>query len=217
MTALIAVASTSLAAAHFVFIVPDPSKPERAIIVQSEDLAPDGAVDIGKIAGIKALARDGAGKETPGKINALKDSLELAVPPGTRFLYGSHDYGVMQRGEGKPFLLRYHAKAILGDGHDAEVGKALPLEIVPKVEQGKVRFLVLAAGKPLAKADVTIAEGEKKEKIATDAEGLTPAYPATGRYGLWAKFVDPTPGSLGDKKYEEIRHYSSLVVDFPKK
>ena len=55
--------------------------------------------------------------------------------------------------------------------------------------------------------------GGKSVKVKTDATGHTPAFNTPGRYGAWAKSVIAAPGSVGDKKYEEARHYATLVVD----
>jgi hypothetical protein len=47
-------------------------------------------------------------------------------------------------------------------------------------------------------------------------DGYTQAYPAKGRYGAWARDTVAKQGEFGGKKYDETRHYATLVVEFPK-
>ena len=210
-------AFATAATAHFVFVIPDAKNPEKAIVVFSDELAPDANVDIGKIAAIKLQLRDPAGKDSP--LTATKAESALAVNvsgKGNRIVFGTIDYGVMQRGEGKPFLLRYHPKAMIGFVDSTKVGEKLPIEIVPIVAKGKAKFLVLSKGKPLPEAEVNVI-GEKKEKLVTDKEGMTSQVDAKGVVGLWTKASEAVSGELGGKKYEEVRNYATLVVDLEAK
>ena len=76
------------------------------------------------------------------------------------------------------------------------------------------RLRVLAGGKPVAGTEVTVLKPDgKTEKVKTDEAGLTPAFAAAGRYGAWAKTVRAEAGELGGKKYEEVRHYATLVAE----
>jgi hypothetical protein len=38
-----------------------------------------------------------------------------------------------------------------------------------------------------------------------------------GKYGARVAFIEPASGELSGKKYVEIRHYATLVVDFAAK
>jgi uncharacterized GH25 family protein len=210
---LFAIATSSNA--HFVFVTPDARNPEKALVVFSDELAPDRNVDIAKIAGIKLQMRDAAGKDSP--LTATRDANALAVNvpgKGRRIVFGSIDYGVLQRGDDKPFMLRYHPKAILGATDSSKIGEKLPVEVVAILANGKVRFQVLAKGKPLADAEVNvIMAGDKKEKLMTDKEGLTTAIEAKGKMGVWTKASTNASGEIDGKKYEEIRDYATLVID----
>lgn len=208
-------AIANVANAHFVFVIPDAKNPEKALVVFSDELAPDSNVDIAKIAGIKLQVRDAAGKDTA--LTATKDAnaLSVNVPgKGRRIVFGSIDYGVLQRGDDKPFMLRYHPKTILGPADSSKVGEKLPVEVVAVLADGKVRFQILSKGKPLAEAEVNvIMAGDKKEKLMTDKEGLTTAVDAKGKMGVWTKASTTIKGEVDGKKYDEIRDYATLVID----
>lgn len=200
--------------AHFVYIVPQ-ANGSGVQVVFSDSLAPDDQVDIGKIAATKLTVRDAAGRETPLTLTKGEHALTGTVPEGARVVHGTTVYGVSSRGSGKPFLLTYHPKAILGNAATApKLGEAAALEVVPIVTEGKVRFQVLARGKPVSGSEVTVLmPGEKEQKATTDKEGHTPEYAAAGRYGVWARHVEKASGEHDGKKYEESRHYATLVVD----
>lgn len=212
------VSAATTARAHFVYIVPaaDGSKLQ---VVFSDSLVPDENVDIAKIAALKLQVRAAGATDAPLALAKAEHALTGAVPGrGHRVVYGSVPYGVMQRGDSKPFLLQYHPKALIGELSAKPVGDALPAEIVPVLTGGKLSFLVLGRGKPQADTEVTVlapGKGESK-KVKTDAAGRTPEFDARGRYGVWAKVSEKKSGEQGGKKYEEIRHYATLVVDFGK-
>ncbi|MBU6217241.1 MAG: DUF4198 domain-containing protein, partial [Acidobacteria bacterium] len=98
------------------------------------------------------------------------------------------------------------------------VGKGAVIEVVPVRDGDKVKFLVVAGGKPLAGAEVFLRKpgAEATETVKTDDAGHTPACAEAGRYAVVARKLDATPGEHDGKKYEEERHYATLVVDVPK-
>jgi uncharacterized GH25 family protein len=206
------------ARAHFVFVVPDPKDPAKAVVVFSEELEPDEAVTMDKLAGLKLQAREADGKPTDATFTKGKHSFAVAVPgSGSRVVSGSVNYGVLQKGDAKPFLLVYHPKAIVGavpaDGGKGTVAAA---EVVPAVAGGKVKFRLLAGGKPDAEATVLLPDGAK-EKAKTDKDGFTKEFAGAGRYGVWVRYTEAKAGELDGKKYEEVRHYPTLVLDVPAK
>lgn len=215
----LAVLVAAVAQAHFVFVVPAKGG-ANVTVVFSDDLSPDEAVDIGKIADLKLTVRDAAGKDQPVAHSKDKHSLSAAVPgSGPRLVFGTIHYGVMQKDGTKPYLLAYHPKAVLGAvaGDQLTVGTALPCELIPVVETGKVRFKLLASGKPVPDAEVTVIKPDgSKVKAKTNAEGLTDAVEGSGQFGVWARHFEPKAGELAGKKYEEVRHYATLVVDVAK-
>jgi uncharacterized GH25 family protein len=77
-----------------------------------------------------------------------------------------------------------------------------------------VKFQVLAEGKPLADAEVTVlVPGEAKKAVKTDKEGFTETFAPSGRYGVFARYTEMAGGELAGMKFTETRHYATLVVD----
>lgn len=216
-TALIAsVAAAAAASAHFVFVVPA-ADGKAVTVVFSDSLEPDENVPVAKIAGLKLTAKSAGGKTAPVELKAAEHALSGTFPTaGPQMTYGSVTYGMMSRKDTKPALLVYHPKAVAAgvSAADATIGKDCPLEAVPVTEAGKTRFRLLAAGKPVVAAEgsVVLPDG-KKEKLKTDADGYTQAFAGTGRYGVWLRNVAATAGDHGGEKYEEVRHYATLVAD----
>ncbi len=206
------------ARAHFVFILPD-ADGRAAKVVFSDRLEPDERVTMDKLANLKLTLRRPGQPEAPVNWANSQHCFELPIRgEGPRLVYGAAEYGVMQRGEGKPFLLIYHPKAIVGDPPAVQpLGESVPVEIVPVRGDGGWRLRVLARGKPRADAEVTIltsGESESK-KVKTDADGFTPAISASGRCGAWTSLTEPKSGDHLGKKHGEIRHYATLVVTLP--
>jgi uncharacterized GH25 family protein len=216
--ALIVIAAASLSRAHFPFIVPD-DKGGAAKVVFSDTLEPDTNVNIEKIGNTKLTLRDAGGKESPVEWKKGEGHYSLEIPgSGTRTIYGVTDYGVLQKGDTKPFKLTYYPKAVIGaaTAKEATIGK-LPLEVVAVGGGSKVKFQVLATGKPLPDSEVMVIlpDGAKKTSTTTK-EGFTPEYDGAGRYAVYAKQIEAKPGEHAGKKYDEARHYATLVCDVGK-
>lgn len=215
---------TSAASGHFVFIVPDGPGSGAGKVIFSDALKPDERVNIEKLAGTKLFVLVPGGPDTELKWTLNKDGAcyKVEVPgTGPRVVGATTDYGVLQRGDSKPFRLYYYAKAVFGDlpsPEKATFGKRMPLELVPLAEAGKLRFQVLAQGQPLAKADVSVISpgSEKAESVTTDEKGITPPFEKTGRYGAHVQQTEGKTGEDRGKKYEEVRHYATAVLYFEK-
>lgn len=210
------------ARAHFPFILLE-ADGSAAKVVFSDTLAPDTAVNIEKIANARFTIRDAQGKEislTP-KLESKRDEgfFTLSIPKGARMVYGVAEYGVLQVGDAKPFKLLYYPKAVIGSSSskDATIGEKSPLEIVPVSVFGKLKFQVLSSGKPLPDVEVGVMPPDgKKKAVKTDKEGLTPEFEGNGRFGATAKWIEKKSGDFAGKKYDEVRNYATLVVDFGK-
>ncbi|WP_020470103.1 hypothetical protein [Zavarzinella formosa] len=211
----LALSIVAVAQGHFAFIVPEKSG-GTAQVVFSDDLGPDENVPIEKLNGMKLHLR-ADGKLTPLTWKAEKHSLVATVSgSGNRVLVGHVDYGVMQKGDAKPYLLRYEPKAVIGDPFAGKADEKATLEVAATGKAGELKFVVTAAGKPVAEAEVNVMLPDgTKQKVKTNKEGTTPAFAAAGRYGLWTKISEQTAGELGGKKYEEVRTYATLVIDAP--
>jgi uncharacterized GH25 family protein len=214
--------AAAVSQAHFPFIVPE-ADGSSAKVVFSDDLNPDLNVNVEKLANTKLFVRDSSGKVSPLDWKKGDGFYSVSVPgSGPRVVYGVTEYGVLQKGDAKPFRLVYLPKAVVGGATAKPVGDPLKVEILSAGEAGKTRFQVVHAGKPVADAEVTVLlPGEEKDKekkptkamVKTDKEGFTPVYAASGRYGVFARVTDPKAGEFAGKKFEETRLYATLVVD----
>jgi hypothetical protein len=215
--AVVGLFTVALAHGHFTFIVPDAGG-SSAKVVFSDDLNPDMNVNIEKIAGTKLTLRDAAGKDSPLEMKKGEGCYLVNLPgSGPRVVFGTTEYGVSQKGDAKPYLVVYYPKALVGDVPAKAAAVGAKLEVVPAGESGKPRFRVLADGKPAAEAEVTVlVPGSAKQMVKTDKDGLTPAFAASGRYGVFARWTEAKSGEHAGKKYEEVRHYATLVADLGK-
>lgn len=210
LAACILVAAITLpAGAHFVWVVPDAT---GAKIVFSDDLSPDADVSIDRVAGMELMAREATGKSVPLTCKKGEHFLAVALPKQDfDAVGGTCHYGVLQKGSSKPFLLVYCPKWVRGDVANTKPWNALPLEIV---HQKADRFQVLFGGKPAADAEVVVvtAKTDKVEKIKTDAQGeFKLDFAAEGLHGVRARHIEAKAGEHKGKKYEEVRHYATLV------
>jgi hypothetical protein len=205
------------ARAHFVFVVPEPAG-DAATVVLSESLSPDEDVDVSLVGGISLRATDREGKDAPVTLGEPSGHAYRVRLPGTgpRVVSGSYVFGVRERRGGGAFLTTYHPRAIVGDpfAPTPRTADPAPVEIVPVSEGGRVAFRVLARGAAAAGAQVTVLLPDgNEEQVTTDADGRTAAFAGAGRYGAWARVVEAQAGEHGGKKYDEVRHYSTLVID----
>jgi hypothetical protein len=206
----------SLAHAHFVFVVPN-ADGTAAKVFLSEDLKPANEVDVSLIGGTKLSVRDSGGRETPLPLTKEQGAYATVVPgSGVRIIHGVTDLGMMEHGQDKPSVLIYHPKTIVGDAfaHEQILGGGEPVEIVPVGKPGAVVLELLVHGKPQPDAELTVILPDGTQKtLRTNADGRTETLTATGRYGAWARYWEPVGGERDGKKYEQTRHYATLVFD----
>lgn len=215
LAAAVAALLSSVAAAHFVYVVP--AKDGQSVqVVFSDNLDPDENVSIEKVQSLKLTARTDGGKDEAVTHTVDKHALVASVPAKTNVVFGSVTYGLLTRKDVKPALLIYHPKAIVAacDAKTATVGEKAAIEIVPVTTGGKTAFVVHASGKPVADVELSVMLPDgNKSKLKTDKDGKTEAVTAAGRYAIWARHTEAKAGEHDGKKYEEIRHYATLVVD----
>lgn len=206
----------SVAQAHMVYIVPAKDG-TTATVVFSDTLEPDEKVKMDKLAGLKLQSRS-AGQDALVTCTAGEHSFAVKLAKAPAMLHGTATYGLLSKAE-KPTLLVYHPKAVFA-GNDAKtvtIGATATLELVPSTVGGKTRLQLLAKGKPVAGAEGTVVLPDgTKEKVKTDAEGYTPAFDKMGRYAAYFKHSEVVSGEHDGKKYDEVRHYATLVVDVAK-
>src|SRR5262245_50897049 len=111
--AVFAIAASAVNA-HFIWIIPDPGDKTKVNAVFSDALAPDANVDIKKISKSKFMIWDASGRRKPATATLSENAYAISVlGEDTRVIGGICDYGVLQRGDSKPFRLYYCAKLIL--------------------------------------------------------------------------------------------------------
>jgi len=220
---LFAFVFTTPAWGHFVYIVPDSSGQEVQVVF-SEVPAVDEKVAVEKIAGTQLMAIDDAGKQTRLRTEKF-DHFLAAKLPGSNvvLLSGVTQYGVSNSKHtgNVPVHIKYFSKAVLGDlarASSLRLNSQVTLEIVPVLQDGKLQFLALSGGKPVAEADCVVkAPGDEKgERTKTDAKGHVPGqFDKPGRYGVWVRTVDLSKGDLQGTPYDKTHTYATLVVDLP--
>jgi N-acetylneuraminic acid mutarotase/uncharacterized GH25 family protein len=209
--------------AHFIWIVPAQLTESGATtqVFLSENLQPEDADFLAKIAGTELFLRSADGKTAPVKWTKGKDSYQAAVSGVPSILAGSCRYGLFQRGDAEPFLLMYYPKALLGPAPlqtplFESAWDRLPLEILPAKGRPAGTFLVLWRNKPLTDAEVVVLSPsmEKSATKKTDDKGLfTIDAAAKGLYGLRVRQIESAEGEHDGKKYKSVRHYATLVFE----
>lgn len=211
LCAVVLLVGASSARAHSIWILPDKADPTRAKVVFSDTLAPDENASLDKVAGTKLWVR-GGDKAVEW---VRKDGYFAVTLPGPGVTVGGvNEYGVVQRGENKPFRLIQCPKLVTGDADRA--WDKLPLEIVPTRTGDELALQVVFRGKP-APAGLEITglgpDGAKVAPVKTDDKGRAVlAAKLTGVYGLAVRHAVAEAGESGGKKYDETRYSASLVV-----
>jgi hypothetical protein len=228
-TAVLVLAITATAQAHFIFIVP-PAKGGRTVqVVFSDSTKPDQAKLLDKIAHTTFAVVDAKGKLTPVKAKKVGSALEIAVPgEGPAEVVGRCVYGVVDKGK-EPFLLNYYSRTAIEGGQRLyekvpdEAKQPLQIVLVEKwrhrtaLNDGAVvsigpisnRARVLWQGKPLRGAEVIFA-GDKPVTVKTDKQGEVDVQ--DGPMALVARQVEEKKGTHDGKAYSSVRHYATLVV-----
>jgi N-acetylneuraminic acid mutarotase len=160
-----------------------------------------------------------SGKSQELQVKHADDSL-VAVPVGNESpqAYGlTYTYGLHSR-NGKTYLLVYHARMYPDTGNNRWSAPAsdqrLPLEVVPSLVQGKLTVRTLWQGQPVAAAEVKAvpAGGDEMEGTTNSAGEFAVSANQGGTYAFRAKYVEKVAGEREGKKFQTIRHYSTLVV-----
>jgi len=215
--AAVGLLAVAVAQAHFTFVVPDAGG-SSAKVIFSDDLNPDPNVSVEKIANTKLTLRDAAGKESPLETKKGDGCYLVNLPGGgPRVVYGTTEFGVSQKGTDKPYLLVYYPKALVGSVPEKLAATGAKLEVVPAGGSGQVQFRVVSEGKAAADVEVTVLlPASGKKAVKADKDGLTPAFDGSGRYGVFARLTEAKTGEHAGKKYEEVRHYATLVAEVGK-
>lgn len=199
------------AEAHFIFLELPPEKPTSAQLRFSEEPLEETSPALQeKSAPFTVVTGDG----TPIPFAPGEGAREGVIPEETSLIKGSLDYGVMDRGG--IYLLTYHAKATRTIKSCIET-IGLPLEVLAQAKDGALVVTVLLQGKPVAGAElvVNLPTVKKQAEATTNADGqATFPLEAGGWVGIRAKAEEARSGTLGDKAYEVVRHYSTLTFPY---
>jgi len=202
------------AAAHFSFVLPQPGQ-NRALLVISEVLHPDPQVDIHTLKDTRLVLHQPGKAPQPLALQPAEHAFAIELPAGARgVISGLAPLGIQTRG-GKTFRLMYHPKTILGDPFTSSAPTTnAPVELIAAGKPGSFAFRLLIQGKPAPGAEITVLlpDGTEKKMVAS-ADGTTPSLSQWGRYGAWARYWDSTPGEENGKRFDETRHYATLVCD----
>ena len=125
---------------------------------------------------------------------------------------------VVHSRNGETYLLVYHARMYPDTTRNRWNAPAsdqrLPLELVPSLVQGKLTVRTLWQGQPVAAAEVKAvpAGGDAIEGTSNSAGEFAVSANQAGTYAFRAKYVEKIAGEREGKKFQTIRHYSTLVV-----
>jgi len=212
--------------AHFVWMISEKAGEGTEVkVFFSEGPEPDAAKLLTKIASTKVVCRV-TGKEalpvslreqSQGETGSLNGTAPVQKPVSFE---GVCEYGVLEKGAA-PFLLKYYSRTIAADSAESfeKLAKGtLDLDIVPRRDGDQLELTVLWQGKPVegAQVMVSVAKGADEE-LKTDAKGAVRTKLAAGLYSIRARHTEAKAGTLGDKKYNEAKYYSTLTFELPAK
>ena len=211
----------ALSHAHFLWLFTDPSAtPGKVQVYFGEAAEPDDPALLDKVAKAEVWTVGGRGEPKQVTLSKGKDGLEgdLEGPARQATIILRHNYGVVAKG-GEPFLLKYYAKTypsvLPGTWRAVKDTERLPLEVVPSSKGTQTVLQVLWNGKPLAGSTVTVTGPGIQSKLegTTDEAGrFACELTQPGVFSVRAKHTEATAGTLEDKEYKSIRHYSTLTL-----
>lgn len=214
---------TSPLSAHFLWVVSKVDGPKpTAKVYFSEMAAPDDPDLLDRVLKAEVWSIGQRGEAKPLKLTKEADALsvELTAQQREAPVVLKYCYGVLSR-DNESFLLNYYAKtyprALPGSWPAVEDANLLPLEVVPVVNGAEMKFEVLWQAKRQEGATVTVEGPGLDQKIegTTDASGtFRCVLPEAGLYSIRARFSEAKAGERDGMKYDSVRHYSTLALNF---
>ncbi|PQO44765.1 DUF4198 domain-containing protein [Blastopirellula marina] len=221
--ALLLVATLTFSAqAHFVWVaISDDGS--TASLYFGEGPFPSEAALLGHVAQSEAFARTADGKYVPlkleKKIEEDGDGSWSVTQDGSPWqgMEAVCDYGVLAKGDA-PFWLKYygkHADASTLKNKTLCESEKLALDIVPSKTDEGIQLKALFHGKPVEGCEFVIYDDTADpQERTTDAQGnvlLKDLKPVI--YSVRAKWVEEKSGEHDGKKYDSIRHYSTVSLN----
>lgn len=229
---LVFTAAAAQSQAHFIWIDEIKNGEQQEVhLFFGEAAAADNAELIDKVAHSKAWVRTAAGepialeltKQVRGASGSLASSPTAATASLTKTNHSAEafcDYGVISRGD--TFLLQYYAKHLAIDSPEQleKLGRAskLPFDIVPRVVGDGLDLQVFFGTEPAAGAElVVVGDGDDRHELTADDQGRAHLAVKPGDVcavrAAW--FEKDKSGERDGKKYDQVRHYSTLTLRVP--
>lgn len=201
------------AQAHFIWITAQapekPGEPTRIEMFLNEDPEPGGPEFLKYVKGVVPTAGG-----TPVAVTTGEESVAAAwagaLPPTVD---AESDLGLKTKGD-VTYRLYYTARlqsAPVAPTVAEKLDKLRVRVVTPKEGEQVVQVLFNGKPAPGAKVKTYPATGEKAELAADDQGRVTVPGVAEGKAGLWATWVDATPGELAGKPFRETRYYATLT------
>lgn len=177
-----------------------------------------------RIAQTKYFVRDAAGKQQPVTLKFdEKEGCFLGTTEQTApfALIASCDYGIFQRGNSAPSMLRYFAKTLVGSPETwskTKGSKELAIEVTPSLGKDGIVLEISTANGPLAEGKVT-AYGPKSSRLSLEVKDGKAIWPneGPGKYSLFVGHKIDEKGTADGTEYETAAHYATLVFTIPGK
>lgn len=208
---------SSVAHAHFVWVVQDGEKVQLYFSESAESAEPELLKNIAA-ARVWAVIPGNHGKSRISEVplTLTDESLFGKIDSKASAILVSHEYGVVSRGD-TTFLLKYvakqHTSPLPGKWSAVDDAEHLPLEITPAWQGNKLALTVTLQGKPAAGMEVKAAGCGIDETLTTDEGGIAFCTPqADGVLSVRTKQVEESSGELNGEKYDSIRTYSTLTL-----
>lgn len=215
---------TAPADGHFLWVVVphDQKDPPQAEMYFSESAEPGEAHLIDRLAPARIwrVAADGkrielkSAKDVRGEVAARVARLDGERPAAVEARW---QYGVQTKGE-QTFLLEYYARHVLDSRRAEKIAfrdDNLALELRPTVTEREIGLVAMWKGRPVAGCEIIAYDPEGDEHAGqTDAEGrFRTKRKKAGLYSARVVLVEAgRRGELGGKKYDGVRHYSTLTL-----
>jgi hypothetical protein len=212
------------AMAHFLWLQTDnESKPAKVQLWFSETTVPGEATILDKVSQTKVWIPQADGSQQAIKlekqVNGDVGGWTAAIAEEPSAIEATCDYGVITRGE--TFLLQYHARHLGAKGFDAAAkspaGKPLPLDVATRRDGNALVFEVRFEGKPAADAQfIAITPNNEERELKVNADGIARLEDAApGDYAVRAREELKTSGERDGKKYDLVRHYTTVTFRLP--
>jgi hypothetical protein len=212
--------AVSAAEAQFIWLVPQQLYGPNAKVIFSDNLDQGDPDLITRISQTRLWMRDGSGKESRMTWTKAEEGFLLEVPGmDLRTVGGTCTYGVTRLADSKPFLLHYYPKMIIGDTDKGDLSKPwdlLTFEIVPRLSGNDFQLRLLFKGKVVPNPEFFLIGPGTDQPVPLKAKKgdiLKVGLSGKGTYAIRATMIEEQAGNYDGKKYEEIRHHATLVMD----